>query len=67
MVSGQAAHATWLPDGVSVVPDIVPNPEEMHIVTDGAGGAMVVWIDSRNGIDLNRSSILTRTRHCLRK
>ncbi|MCK4539487.1 MAG: hypothetical protein KAV42_11885, partial [Candidatus Krumholzibacteria bacterium] len=49
MVSGQAVHATWIPDGVEVAHYPTPDPDLSEIVSDGAGGSIIVWQDNRNG------------------
>ncbi len=42
------AHAQWVPDGVALCQS-ASTQITAHIVSDGAGGAIVTWEDARNG------------------
>ena len=39
----------WTTNGVSICSSVTGNPWEPQITSDGAGGAIITWIDSRNG------------------
>ncbi len=41
-----SAHAEWIPNGTAVAPSPDPVPGAPQIVSDGSGGAIVVWQNS---------------------
>ncbi|MDD4858378.1 MAG: hypothetical protein PHD74_09780, partial [Candidatus Krumholzibacteria bacterium] len=41
-----SAHAAWVTNGVAVAPSLDPVPGAPQIVSDGSGGAIVVWQNS---------------------
>jgi hypothetical protein len=42
----------WAPNGVDLCPGILTDQEDVVIASDGAGGAIVAWVDSRNGFGI---------------
>ncbi|UCF04092.1 MAG: T9SS type A sorting domain-containing protein [bacterium] len=44
----QSLHAAWPANGVPVCVDAA-DQQSPQIVTDGAGGAIIMWVDMRNG------------------
>ena len=46
-----AANAIWVPDGVAMTPFSDPTAQASQITSDGSGGAIITWQDSRSGND----------------
>jgi hypothetical protein len=44
-----SVHAAWVPNGVAVVPFPDPVPGAPQIISDGSGGAIITWEDTRSG------------------
>jgi len=42
------AHANWIENGTAIVTEAF-NQTEPESVSDGSGGAIIMWVDSRNG------------------
>ncbi|MBD3180252.1 MAG: hypothetical protein GF417_12140, partial [Candidatus Latescibacteria bacterium] len=51
LIAGYSStSAYWATDGVPVAPILYqPAPSEPLITTDGAGGAIIAWLDNRDG------------------
>jgi len=49
IIGFSSTYAGWTPDGIPVAPVLNPLPGEPRITSDGLGGAVVTWQDSRSG------------------
>jgi len=48
-IAAPSVRANWVPDGASLFTDCCFNQTSPGIASDGAGGAIVVWLDMRSG------------------